>query len=75
MNRERGDCWVVAFISPMGSGDPVRLTHEWVLVPSIWFGVVTLKALILDWCERGVAIRRWHDGFGENPMRLVTRVT
>jgi len=60
---------------PMGSGDPVRLTHEGVLVPSIRFGVVAVKALALDWCERGVAICLWHDGFGENPMRLVAGVT
>lgn len=57
----------------MGSSDPVRLTHEGVLVPSIRFGLV-VKSLVLDWCERGVAICRWHDRFGENPMSLVAGV-
>ena len=57
----------------VGSGNTIRLTHEGVLVPPIWLGLVAVKPLIIDWCERGVTIRRGHDRFGENPMRLVAR--
>jgi hypothetical protein len=57
------------------SGNAIRLAHERVLVPSIGFRLVAVKPLVLDRCERGVTIRRWHNRFGKDPMRLGTGVT
>ena len=37
--------------------------------------MIAVKLVVLDWCERGVTIRRWHDRFGEDPMRLGACVT
>ena len=75
MNRELGAGGRWHLYHPMGSGDPVRLTHEGVLVLSIRFRLVTVKPPVLDWRERGITICRWHDGFWENPVVLVSGIT
>ena len=59
----------------MELSNAIRLTHEGVLVPPIWFRRVAMKPLVLDWCELAITICRWHGRFGEEPMRLGARVT
>ena len=55
--------------------DPIRLAHVGVLESSIVFRLVAVKPLVLDWSERTVTVRRGHDRFREDPVRLVTGVT
>jgi hypothetical protein len=54
----------------MELSNAIRLTHEGVLISPIWFRLVAVKPLVLDWCKLAITICRWHDRFGEEPMRL-----
>ena len=65
----------MVFVPPLGSSDTIRLAHVRVLVPSIVFGLVAVKPLVLDRCERAITVCQGHDRFREDPMRLVAGIT
>ena len=60
---------------PIELSNAVGLAHERVLAPYIGFRMVVVRPVVLDWCERAIAVRRWHDRFREDTMRLGAEVT
>ena len=60
---------------PTPSCYAIRFTHVGVLVSPVRFGLVAMKSMALHCCERTITICLWHNGFGEDSMRLGARVS